>query len=365
MSNNKEIRDHATEIKKRARQIVSLTEPEPPPGPVTKIPEELTYRECRKIVTNFLVVNLGISKLYKLEDIDWFAEECAKAKNNWIRFMSAAVYGRPTKDNFIMPYIKTPDRKFQLEITNSAHVATLRERKECFNKRRIFTAIEALDDCSTHAGPGHANGWWADHWMNRKNNVNDTRPYNNSIYHYYENLDKPDPQGRQCKNVKKFQEGYVHHIVEELDNPYTMWGICNEAKAGHQWHRIYQKILEEHGVPKWRILCSTNYKNWYKDKMLYTFMTCSIHGNGSLEEYKNNKRYMPANKPWLPSCDGREPLVGNNAVGLLEQIFNDKNMGLENNDRPMYHAGDKTFRLLDWDTARKLGEVLEDYEGSG
>jgi len=309
---------------------------------LTKLPKELTYQRQGIYIMPVFLPALGISKKMLDYKVEKLAERMSKRKfGNAIRFFSAGVWEPHTIPNLQFPFLKNWDGEFDLEQPNPAHMETLKRRVQYFTDRQITVILTLIDNCSTHVSRP---GFWNAHWWNGKNNCNDTRAEKQSLYHWYEHLDRPE-----AVSTGKYLEQYIRRIVGELDynSPYIHYEICNEGQAGFKWHRIYGKLLKELGVSKKRRLTSLDMYMFYK-KLINIYFSYSKHSIADIDDFweSHGNFFRPFTK-WLPSGDGEKLPSPAVVFALVKEILYKKHKGYELNTHGR-------FNDMPWDHMRAM-----------
>lgn len=322
---------------------------------MTKLPRDLSFPKSDLLVAPFLMVPLLTTDKVTKTPLRWFANKMARSKVNAIRSFAFINREPNTIENNPRPFQST-GTIFDLRIKNHDYIDRIRDRLEFFRERRITNIITFYDQTSW------AKKYWPTNCFNGKNNWNGTSILKGSLGHWYENVDKPPPQGPAAEATGAMFENWMRWMIEEFDSKYTVWELINEGTFGSVYHDMYGKLFRDLGVPKRRRITSSIFKWFPKNEKLYQHFGVSIHKVDSLKTYEDSKQYIPKNVPWFPSGDGPKPITNpTRAYNLVSTILNDGQLGYEGNDRPIWHEGDWTFRSLNWGVARAMGKALEDF----
>ena len=111
-----------------------------------KLPKELRFNKCGKLVMPFLVVPLLTTNQVKDEDVEWLAEKMVKSNVNGLRTFAFICRERKTIKNNLWPYLCTgADDKWDLRTKNLEYVIRFHRRKAYFNDRGITTVVTFFD----------------------------------------------------------------------------------------------------------------------------------------------------------------------------------------------------------------------------
>jgi len=342
----------------KARYIEGEVEP---PQPVYKLPTELSFPACDKLVMPFLIVPLLTTKSVHDYDVEWLANELAKSGCNGARSFGFICREENTIQNNHWPFLMNDKNLYHLKTRNPEYVKQMHLRLNYFKQRRLTSVITFFDQGSwsiRKTGKTH----WKANPHNGVNNCNNTSVLHESLGHFYEHWNDQTPQGERAMQTGINLIDWVRWMVREFDSPYVVWELINEGRYGSKYHDLWATVLREAGVPKRRRLTSSIFTGFPIKEHLHKDYVVSLHKIDSISSYEYNKQYMPKLKtPWLPSGDGPPPIDKAKAYPLVSKILKDGNVGYEGNDRPIFHNGDWSFRSLNWGVAEEMGRALVDY----
>lgn len=351
--------------------------PDPSAGAIVKLDSrfrvpELYNRYGYPIKVNTLIPSYGIERA--LDEAKWCSDFWNRGFQhgmfNGIRFFSFGVWEDFTFPRVIFPYAYDGSR-FDCFVRNPLWIETLDRRIGQIVEREGSVTLTILDGCSTHNYP---NSHWGLHPWNGRNNVNDSSPWADSPWHFYED----EHQGKHGIQVTaQIIEDHVRFLPRHLEKyaPNITYEIANEAHAAEGWHSLIRGWLREEGVTEdWRVMTSMDgvyneqWEEWpyltFYLKQMHQYLTYCAHGIQTVEEYEwMKKNFMPRGVNFQASEDGLEPIAASQYREFVKKILKLGAHGIELNQRPWWKGNVFNPDLLDWEAIKETGKGFKDFLG--
>lgn len=311
------------------------------PNPIFKLPLDLTYHKTFKQVTGCLLPEALF--IHTNSDQDWmdFLNWIAKNQHfNAIRCFSWGGWEPVSWPRILKPFKQLDNGKYDHTILNPEFFDMMDRRIEAAAERRITIILTMVDNCSLHINTGA----WARSYFNGENNINGTSDWNNMLYHYYEPDHASKPGARETRwAIERYVRLMLQNYVVKYF-PYVIAEQGNEIAAAQKYHKMYADIFNESPPANYQNFplkfkqSSVNNQDWYKDKNLEQYYMMSIHGIGTVEDYREAVCHIAKpGKNYIFSQDGCPPTeTPKETEDLTFEVLRDDQYGIEFNLRPLW-----------------------------
>lgn len=353
-------------------------------NPVSQIDEDFQLKNFKKIIATTFIPDLLINKEeFTYDDFTAYIDKAVRLNAfNVVRAHIYAVWSAEVNQLIYMPHPRI-DGKYDLTKYVKKYQDTIVKRLKYIKETGIVPWIDIIN--------GGSNARWARYFLNPDLNSFDTHPWNQSIWHAYEYVNEPPPEGPQYKQTLKWFNAFFDEMVSlvEREVPGCMWS-AHETKAGTNWHRkVYYAALKRNGVDSARITTNLDMteneypyafadfnQKLHREGIIPDIMMLRVDGLYNKERYdyyrseladdnNNNFKIIPDLKgtdkplPVIMSGDGSafpNPDVGYNLNGVYELIDimkRDNHLGIEVN---LGTWPDKHISEVDLGTASRIAE---------